>query len=235
MQIPIWPHALGIALVIISCNARAIDCSNLDRKSDAYQTCMLRQENQAREIRNRVEAESDRQARTRAEGKNSRSQEFKRQTNYYDLLDIQIDVIGLGRYYADNNLGPNGPNQEEKCLDQKNDTLGYYLTMCPRSGLASFVALNSSPLVQEITRKSGDRPFDSFVIAGIDILHKPNVKMTIHSNKRGIFIDLGLRTSKEIINDVIRAVSIHPSIDVFIRSGERSTKLSMERDLLAGD
>jgi len=213
----IFRMAVAFGLLVLSSQSFAIDCSNLDRRSDAYQTCMLRQENQSRDIRSQGEKE-DREAREKEQAKKGAMTDFQIADNFGVLADM-IDLVGPS-------LSQRGKKDCEGAFDNKYGLYG--IMFCKEKSIIVLLALNQSLLVQEFAADIENKKLEAIYVGGFSVLTKDSKNYLLQPHKKGVAIYIGLNGSPDTIKELTEQIRRKSKTEVFFKSERQSTKFSLD-------
>ncbi len=208
--------AVAFILLLITTQSYAIDCNNLDTKSFSYQTCMLRKEIQAIDIRSQVEKE-----RLEAQEKERSKKGALTHDEIGDNFGVLADITDI----IDPTLSARGRKDCEGAGDM---TYGFYVLMfCREKSVAVLIAGNNSPLVQSLSSAIENKRLEAIFIGSFNVLKDAN-KYALQQHKKGVAVYIGLGNSPGVINDLINQIRKRGQTEVFIKSESQSVKFVLD-------
>lgn len=204
--------AMTASLLFFAGQSLAIDCYQLDSKSDAYQTCMLRKENADREYRLKKEEKEKREREAAEQGRKATNVEAR--DNEYAFIDTLIEIEAAerkaGRLVGD-------------CVGAA-DVKGFagFMMLCEIPAIF-LIAANQSPWVQEFSGEIENQKLETIFIGGLNVM-KGSVKYSLRRYPKGVVVYIVLKDSPEIVNEIAEKIRKKRSIEVFFKSEKQSAK-----------
>lgn len=204
------------SLLFFAGQSLAIDCYQLDSKSDAYQTCMLRKENADREYRLKKEEKEKREAAEQGQ----EATNVKARDNKYAFFDALIEIEEGER--SAGRAGRLGDCMS--VFDAKYAFLGVVLCEQP---VIILMASNQSPLAQEFSGEIENKKLETIFIGGLNVM-KGSGNYSLHRHPTGVAIYIELKDSPDIFNEIAEKIRKKRSIEVFFKSKKQSAKFLLE-------
>lgn len=217
---------MATSLLFFADQSLAADCSGLDRKSGAYQTCMLRQENADRDIRLKVEKER--------EAKENESKEKEKSTaGEYEVYRNKMTSYGVFGAMTNaekptlSTLGCDYKNGRGSATDKE---YFFYAAMFCEQPVIFLMAVNQSPLAQEFSGEIEGKKLEAVLIDGQNVM-KSSKNYVLHRHPKGIVVYIVLKDSLDIFNEITEALKKRHSIEVFFKSEKQSTKFLLSENV----
>lgn len=205
------------SLLFFAGQSMAIDCYQLDSKSDAYQICMLRKENADREYRLKKEEKEKREAAEQGREATNVEARDNKYAFFDDLIEIENGERSAGR------IGRLGDC--ESAFDAKYAFAAAIL--CEQQPVIILMASNQSPLVQEFSGEIENKKLEAIFIGGLNVM-KGSGNYSLHRHPTGVAIYIELKDSPDIFNKIAEKIRKKRSIEVFFKSEKQSAKFLLE-------
>lgn len=207
------------SLLFFAGQSLAIDCYQLDSKSDAYQTCMLRKENADREYRLKKEENEKREA--AEQGREATNVEAR--DNKYAFFDALIEIE-----MAEKSAGRAGWLGVGDCVSAFDAKYAFAAAfLCEQQPVIILMASNQSPLVQEFSGEIENKKLETIFIGGLNVM-KGSGNYSLHRHPTGVAIYIELKDSPDIFNEIAEKIRKKRSIEVFFKSEKQSAKFLLE-------
>lgn len=155
---------LAVILSTFSALSYAIDCSRLDRKSDAFQTCMLRQENTDRDIRNQIVNERMEREKADNERRGNVQNEKLKDSNLDALLELSLAI--------EKKLICNDSDSAKLEPAIEKNTFGYALSVCRNPSFAMLLFSNRTHLARELSSEIENKKISAFYFNDLRITNQ---------------------------------------------------------------
>lgn len=195
------------------------DCYSLDRKSNAYQTCMLRVEIAEREYRLKEAEESEKR---KAKEKEQKTRDATRAADKRRAFDIEMDNLEiLGE--IDQAEESSGYRRGGRCIRGVKDEMAFHVLSYCGGQLIVIFEFNPSHLIQEFSSEIENKKIEAIFIGGLNVVKSENYGLRRYP--KGVVVYIELKDSPDIFNEIARKIEGNSPFEVFFRSEKQSAKI----------
>jgi hypothetical protein len=210
---------LTILALIFASESYAAYCNDLDKKSSAYQTCMLRTENDDRDYKK----EQEEKRKKDIEATKIRNENFTNYQKEHDNLMALSDVIVAEK----NTMRTMGLNKGiDDCANVLSQYAIYTLSAC-KQGVIVLLAVNQSSLVQEFSKDIQNKQVDSMYVGGSEVIGNAN-KYTLHQQKKGVALYIDVSDTPDILKSILEKMGKKGAIEFFLGTGSKSFRYMLD-------
>ncbi len=203
-----------VSAILISCKSFAIECFDLDKRSNAYQTCMLRKENLERDLKIENELKILNAIKSTQLKTDAFDNYKKKFDNSMALADVEEAELSTMKALGMPELG--------NCTPVASQFSAYVLLLC-KPGIAFLMATNQTTLAQEFSKDIRDKKIEAIYIAGLGVPYLDN-NYVYKMQKTGVALYVSLANSIDIFNTLVERVKKKQPVEFFLMVGGRPFK-----------